>query len=148
MADIMGDDGRLRTADGEKCAVFTQHFSKLLAGAGGQPSEEIRNEFAARAADATPQPDAPVPTEAEVLAAVRLQAMGKSADEFGVTADVMRAAAVPGGAVAGVLVRLVRDVWEEGEIPAARARALLVAIYKNKGDAQLATNYRGVVLEE
>ncbi len=38
----------------------------------------------------------PPPSEAQVLEAVRLQKLGRAADEFGVCADVMRAAARPG----------------------------------------------------
>ena len=125
---------------------MARHFSRVLGEAGGQVCPAVRAEFAARAAAAVREEEVEAPGEPAVLAAVEAQGLGKSADELGVCADMVRAAAVPGGAVAVALTRIVADVWRSGVMPAERCRSLLVALYKNKGDPQQATNYRGVVL--
>ena len=145
-ADLVDEEGRLCTEEVVQCAVLARHFSRVLGEAGGQVCPSVRADFAARAAAAVRAPEMATPDEAAVLAAVEVQAQGKAADELGVCADLMRAAAVPGGAVAAALTRIVGDVWRSGEMPAERCRSLLIALYKNKGDPQQVTNYRGVVL--
>ena len=132
--------------DEARCDAFTTHFEAVLSGAGGSVSAAVRADFARKATNATVAPDAPVPTEADVLAAVAAQKAGRAADQYGLNATLLHALATPGSAVASILTRLVADVWESGEMPQERCRALLIALYKNKGDPQATTNYRGVVL--
>jgi hypothetical protein len=58
----------------------------------------------------------------------------------------MHAAARPGSTLARALTEIVARTWRDGTVPRKRCRAILIAIYKNKGDRQLTTNYRGVTL--
>jgi hypothetical protein len=144
--DVYDAQGQLCTRDDERAAAFGVHFARLLTGAGGTPSDAVRAEFAARAACASRAQDMPVPSESQVLEAVRHQKLGRAADEFGMSADLVRAAALPGSAMARLLTEIVEEVWRTCEMPVERCRAILVAIYKNKGDAHAVTNYRGVTL--
>jgi len=141
--DVRNAAGVLCVDDEARCDAFKTHFEAVLSGAGGSVSAAVRADFARKATNATVAPDAPVPTEADVLAAVAAQKAGRAADQYGLNATLLHAVATPGSAVASILTRLVADVWESGEMPQERCRALLVALYKNKGDPQATTNYRG-----
>jgi hypothetical protein len=83
--DVLDAQGRLCTLDGDRAAAFGAHFSRLLTGAGGRPSEAVRGEFRARAASAVRAADSPAPSEAQVLEAVSQQKLGRAADECGVS---------------------------------------------------------------
>ena len=144
--DVLDEHGRLCRSDGERAAAFGVHFARLLTGAGGTPCARVRAEFAVRAAEAVRAPDSSSPSEAQVLEAVSQQKLGRASDELGVCADLVRAAATPGSRLAQMLTEIVGSVWRTRVMPRERCRALLVAIYKNKGDRQAVTNYRGVTL--
>ena len=144
--DVLDAQGRLCTRDADRAAAFRAHFSPLLNGAGGRPSEAVREEFKARAASAVRAADSPAPSEAQVLEAVSQQKLGRAADEFGMSSDLMRAAATPGSRLAALLTDHVADVWRDRAMPRERCRSVMVPIYKNKGDRQAVTNYRGVTL--
>ena len=132
--DVRDEDGRLCKSDSERAAAFGVHFARLLTGAGGTPCARVRAEFALRAAEAVRAPDSPPPSESQVLGAVSQQKLGRAADELGVCADLVRAAATPGSHLARMLTEIVGTVWRTRVMPRERCTAVLVAIYKMKGD--------------
>ena len=69
---------------------------------------------------------------------------GKAAGESGILPEMVKAMCCDGDCLE-MLVELVRDVWEEGCVPADWSDAVLIPISK-KGDLSECDNWRGISL--
>ena len=70
--------------------------------------------------------------------------LGKAADATGVFPEMLKI----GDWAAEDMTRLINDMIIRGEIPTAWTRAMIIPLYKNKGDAAVATNYRAIVITD
>ena len=125
--------------------AFTKHFELVF-----NPEAELDPSFydtlremdsAARVSEVDPEP----PSRDLVIKAVRAQANGKSPDEHGACAELAKAA-LASNSFLDTLHAMLVEAWEQRGISAVSKRALLVPIFKRKGDAAQCTNYRGITL--
>ena len=70
--------------------------------------------------------------------------LGKAADAAGVFPEMLKI----GDWADEDLTRLINDMITRGEIPTAWTRAMIIPLYKHKGDAAVATNYRAIVITD
>jgi hypothetical protein len=135
--------------------MFTEQFTSVLQ-QGGVVSEAarqqleaavqglehaagwLRNEVGPDGSEDTGEP----PTVGEVLAAVRMLRNDAAAGVDGIVAPLLKA----GSVMACWLHRVIVAVWNGGKAPVEWKRALIVPLYKGKGDRKAADNYRGVSL--
>jgi hypothetical protein len=81
--------------------------------------------------------------EAEIEEALKRMKRGKAMRPDGIPIEAWRCL----GARAIVwLVKLFNLIFRENKIPKEWTRSILVPIFKNKGDVQTCTNYRGIKL--
>jgi hypothetical protein len=72
--------------------------------------------------------------------------LGKAGDALGVTAElVLAACSVPGCEFLKLLHKIVLNSWNHG-VAGSFKRAVMVAIWKRKGDSAEMTNFRGITL--
>ncbi|CAF2121924.1 unnamed protein product [Rotaria magnacalcarata] len=88
------------------------------------------------------QQDKP-PSLAEVQEAIRQMKSRKAPGNDGITADLLKAGGLP---VAIWLHEIFVDIWKQEEIVEDWALAILIRLYKNKGDKKICDNYRGISL--
>ena len=90
------------------------------------------------------QPDsaAELPTLQEVIEAVQACRNGASPGVDGIGAPMLKLS----GTMVEWLHRVIVAVWQSGCAPVEWKRALLVALYKGKGERKLTDNYRGISL--
>ncbi len=135
--------------------VFTEQFESLLQ-QGGVVSDAakqqmeaavqglehaagwLRNEVGPDGSEDTGEP----PTVGEVQAAVRMLRNDAAAGVDGIVAPLLKA----GSVMACWLHRVIVAVWNGGKAPLEWKRALIVPLYKGKGDRRAAGNYRGISL--
>ena len=82
-------------------------------------------------------------TKVDVEVAVRSMRVGKSAGRDGITAECLKQG---GGAIVEWLVRLLNTCFDAGEVPEDWRMAIIVPLYKGKGDKHVCGNYRGISL--
>jgi hypothetical protein len=82
------------------------------------------------------------PTVKEVAESVTALRNGAAPGEDGIAAPMLKLS----GTMLEWLHRVVVAVWESGHAPVEWKRALLVALYKGKGDRKVTDNYRGISL--
>ena len=82
-------------------------------------------------------------TEEEVKAAMRRMKNGKSVGPDGIPIEAWKCL---GGTAVTWLTRLFNRLLEGEQMPSEWRKSTLVPIFKNKGDAQSCTNYRGIKL--
>jgi len=87
-------------------------------------------------------PAAEPPSLKEVAQAVFALRNGAAPGEDGIAAPMLKLSAT----LLKWLHRVIAAVWESGRAPVDWKRALLVALYKGKGDKKLSDNYRGISL--
>lgn len=67
----------------------------------------------------------------------------KAPGEDGIHPEVYK---YDGDELAAELTRLFKELWAEGEVPQDFKDALIIHLYKNKGDRHLCDNHRGISL--
>jgi hypothetical protein len=83
------------------------------------------------------------PTLEEVTRAVKLLSCGKSPGSDGIPPEIFK----HGGAAADSQLQcLFASIWEQGHVPQEFKDALIVHLYKNKGDRRNCNNHRGISL--
>ena len=105
-------------------------------------AEELRQQLPTPQLQPPPPGCADPPSLEEVAAAVKQLRNAAAAGEDGVTARMLKAAP----AAVGWMHAVISLVWETGEAPVAWKRAVLVPLYKGKGDKRDADNTRGISL--
>ncbi|CAF1602087.1 unnamed protein product, partial [Didymodactylos carnosus] len=84
-----------------------------------------------------------VPTIQEVETALKQMKSRKAPGDDGVTADLLKAGGAP---VVRWLYEIFTDVWKNEEMVEEWTLAILIRLYKNKGEKQVCDNYRGISL--
>ena len=83
------------------------------------------------------------PTVDETIKAIKQLSSGKAPGEDGIPPEVYK---YGGAELAAELTRLFKELWAEGEVPQDFKDALIIHLYKNKGDRRLCDNHRGIFL--
>ena len=84
-----------------------------------------------------------LPTVDETIKAIKQLFSGKAPGEDGIPPEVYKYGA---DKPAAELTRLFKELWAEGEVPQDFKYALIIHLYKSKGDRRLCDNYRGISL--
>jgi len=116
---------------------WREHFKKLLE---GEDREKGKEGLVKEEGDKEMEEDSI--QEEEIREVVRKMKRRKAADVDGIPMEAWRFAE---RGLWNYLVKLLRQIWEEGEIPDDWRKGIVVPIYK-KGDPGLPSNYRGVSL--
>ena len=83
------------------------------------------------------------PTREEIKKAIMQLKVGKSPGTDGIPAEVYQHG---GEAVLDKLLDLFTNCWENGTLPQDLRDAVIVSLYKNKGEKSDCSNYRGITL--
>ena len=83
------------------------------------------------------------PTREEIRKATMQLMVGKSPGIDGIPAEVYQHG---GAAVLDKLQHLLKNCWEKGNLPQDLRDAVIVSLYKNKGEKSDCSNYRGITL--
>ena len=94
--------------------------------------------------DESDDPSLLVFTSDEIIKGIKGVHLGKAADAAGVVAEMFKI----GGWAEEDLTNLINDMIATGEIPTAWTQAMIIPLYKNKGDAAMVTNYRAIVITD
>ena len=137
---VKGKDGELRSDDREVRDRWKEYFEELL---------NVKDE---RSVDVSGLGVEIVQSEereereislSEVKKALMKVKMGKAAGVDGVTGEMLR---FGGEVVSRWLWTICKVAWEKGVVPEEWMNAVIVPIYKGKGDKRECGNYRGVSL--
>lgn len=79
----------------------------------------------------------------ELQKAIKSINRGKSADIYGITIEHLIYA---GGNMEDLILRLINSILKTGQTPDILIEGLLTPIFKNKGDKNNSTNYRGITV--
>jgi endonuclease/exonuclease/phosphatase family metal-dependent hydrolase len=118
-------------------ACLDPHMEQTLEGLVQQVEQGVGTYAPAQGAEA-----GEAPTLKEVSEAVFALRNGAAPGEDGIAAPMLKLS----GTMLQWLHRVVVAVWESGHAPVEWKRALLVALYKGKGDRKVTDNYRGISL--
>ncbi|CAF3715602.1 unnamed protein product [Rotaria socialis] len=83
------------------------------------------------------------PTLSEVQCAIKQMKNGKAPGNDGISIDVIKAGGLP---MAKWLHEIFVDIWENEIMIKDWTTAILIRLYKNKGDKKICDNYRGISL--
>ncbi len=84
-----------------------------------------------------------LPSLTEVQQAIKQMKNGRAPGNDNISADVLKAGGFP---LAKWLHEIFVDIWQNEEIVENWTTAILVRLYKNKGDKRMCDNYRGISL--
>lgn len=133
------DNNKLLSETDELLARWREHFSDLLNTSYPRDDTVI---------NALPQYtimedlDDP-PTRYEIEAAIRRLNNGKSPGADGIPCEILKHG---GSALVDNITSLIQNIWELGEVPQEFKDAVVLPLYKNKGDKSSCDNYRGISL--
>ena len=82
-----------------------------------------------------------LPAVDETIKAIKQLSSGKAPGEDGIPPELHK---YGGDELAAELTRLFKELWAEGEVPQDFKDALIIHLYKNKGDRRLCDNHRGI----
>ncbi|CAG2221649.1 unnamed protein product [Mytilus edulis] len=85
----------------------------------------------------------PPATLEELQKAIKSINKGKSADIYGITVEHILHA---GKNLEMLLLNLINIIFKEGKVPDMLKEGLLTPVFKNKGEKNMATNYRGITV--
>ncbi|CAC5412456.1 unnamed protein product [Mytilus coruscus] len=85
----------------------------------------------------------PPATLEELQKAIKSINKGKSPDIYGITVEHILHA---GTNLEWLLLNLVNVIFKEGKVPDILKEGLLTPVFKNKGEKNIATNYRGITV--
>ena len=83
------------------------------------------------------------PTLDETITAIKQMSIGQAPGEDGIPPEVYK---YGGDELAAELTRLFKELWAEGEIKQDLKDAVIINLYKTKGDGRLCDNHRGISL--
>ena len=132
---IKDADGRLLTDKGSVLERWRTYFKDLM----NVENDREQRENQAR----TSERDVDNISEGEVRAALKRMKNGKSVGPDEIPIEAWRSL---GGIAVTWLTRLFNRLLEGEKMPDEWRKSTLIPIYKNKGDAQSCTNYRGIKL--
>ncbi len=140
---IFDKNGKLLCNASERLKRFREFFNELLnVNSVIDPSVMDEIEPAVISASEKARQEKP-PTLAEVQLAMKQMKSGKAPGSDEITADLPKAG---GLTVVKWLHQLFVDIWESEEIVEDWGLAILIRLFKNKGDKKLCDNYRGISL--
>jgi hypothetical protein len=150
MSVLGGPDGKQVLQSREEVVKrFAEHFADVLncpTTLDPQMQQTIEDlvQQVEQGRGAMKQPDsaAELPTLKEVIEAVQACRNGASPGVDGIGAPMLKLS----GTMVEWLHRVIVAVWQSGCAPVEWKRALLVALYKGKGERKLTDNYRGISL--
>jgi hypothetical protein len=135
---IKDETDQLVVKDEEIKDRWREYFDRLFNGEDENPTIELDDSF-----DDTNRCFVRRIQEAEIEEALKRMKRGKAMGPDGIPIEVWRCL----GARAIVwLAKLFNLIFRENKMPEEWRRSVLVPIFKNKGDVQSCTNYRGIKL--
>ncbi len=84
-----------------------------------------------------------IPTVEETAEAIKQLSSGKAPGEDGIPPEIYKHG---GDALVAELTSLFQQLWAEEEVPQDFKDALIIHLYKNKGDRRVCNNHRGISL--
>ena len=125
---------------------FERHFVNILQNNGDSIDDSVMDSLVSKVERISQEEDdddmAEIPSFDEVKDAVHSLRNLAAPSLDNITAPLLKSC----DTAIKFLHRLIASVWKTGRAPAAWKRALLVPLYKEKGDPKLADNYRGISL--
>lgn len=132
------DGSVLITEKGKIMERWKEHFERLLNpdssaedDAGDIPQMPVRNHMDK------------LPTMEELNLAIKQTKLGKAAGQDGIPAEVWRYGGIT---MRAQLLQLFCNIWSSGELPQDFKDAIIITIYKRKGDRTDCGNHRGISL--
>ena len=139
-AGIKNREGVLVTSSTEKKEVFATYFEELLNPVQGL-DEELHEELQEQ--EEEEGDDGGVITRNEVGKALKSMKNRKAAGVCEITTELLK----EGGPTLELwLTQVFNKVWRAENVPEDWKKAVIVAIFKNKGSSQECSNYRGISL--
>jgi len=138
-APVKSLDGCLITDRKEALARWVEHFQSVL-NQKSQFDSQVLSELP-QWATATHLDD--IPTVQEIQHALKEMSSGKAPGIDGIPAEVLK---YGGPSLITHLTDLIGKIWEEETVPQDFKDALLVHVYKRKGDRACCDNHRGISL--
>ena len=118
---------------------WAEHFSKVL----NRPAQ-INNEAIARLPQIPANHELKVPPSVdEVSKAIKQMSTGKAPGSDAIPAEVYKSG---GPTVLSQLTKLYQSMWEKEQLPQDFRDAIIVHIYKRKGNRQSCDNHKGISL--
>ena len=140
---IFDKNGKLLCNASERLERFREFFNELLnVSSVIDPSVMDKIESATISANEKARQEKP-PTLAEVQLAMKQMKSGKAPGTDDITADLLKAG---DATVVKWLHQLFVDIWVTEGIVEDWGLAILIRLFKNKGDKKLCDNYRGISL--
>ena len=136
---IRSKDGVLLTKPSEVLDRWAGHFHTVL---------NQQSNFDMSVLEDIPQRDTDisldaVPTLKEVLLSIKQLTSGKSPGEDGIPPDIYKHGGI---AIAEQVLKVFKQIWQDGGVIQAFKDATIVHLYKNKGDRHCCDNHRGISL--
>ena len=138
---IVDARGNLVSDKKTKAECWKDYYTQLLNQPSVMPTAELTHLAAAAVAD--PDINCAEPTEDEVAQAIRRLKGGKAPGLCGITAEMIKASGRYG---VQWLTKIIRAVWNSGEIPPDWRKGVILPFYKGKGSRKECKNYRGITL--
>jgi hypothetical protein len=140
---ILDKHGKLLCSASERLDRFREFFSELL-NVNSVIDPTLIDEIKPASISATEKvrQEKP-PTLAEVQLALKQMKSGKAPGSDEITADLLKAG---GATTVKWLHEMFVDIWKTEEIVEDWGLAILIRLFKNKGDKKLCDNYRGISL--
>ena len=135
--------GNLLLNEQERISRWKEHFNNLLNVPSNLDSSIIRQIPIPVLSPAENFRQDKPPSLAEVQQAIKQTESGKSPGNDNISSDVLKTGGVP---MAAWLHEIFIDIWQSEKMVDDWTTAILIRIYKGKGDKQLCDNYRGISL--
>lgn len=84
-----------------------------------------------------------VPTVGEISSAIQRLNNGKAPGSDAIPSEILK---YGGSSITRLVTSLLQNIWETGEVPQDFKNAMVLPMYKNKGDKSCCDNYRGISL--
>ena len=140
---IQDTDGNLLLNSQERLTRWKEHFNNLLNVPSNIDQYVLQQIPIPSISPAEQFRQNEVPSLAEVQQAIRQTKSGKAPGNDNISSDTLKAGGVP---MASWLHEIFVDIWQTEEMVDDWTTAILIRLYKGKGDKQVCDNYRGISL--
>ena len=140
---ILDKHGELLTNSKQSLTRWKEYFNDLLNVPSHVDPITIQQIHAVTITTTEQRRQEQTPSLEEVQRAIKQMKNGKAPGNDGISADLIKAGGLP---MAKWLHEIFVDIWENETIIEDWSTAILIRLYKNKGDKKVCDNYRGISL--